>query len=103
MAVYNLLNQAGTIGTTDLLTNPPAGLYRVTIAAVRTSTGQARTVNLLWTDEGGNHVEPTNLGTGGGAVVSKVYALAILSGSLQFNVQGGAGNYSLRMAVEALP
>src|SRR5262249_49915501 len=100
----NLLNQANTIPTTDLLTNPPAGLYRVSLSAARIGpNGASRTINLMWTDDARNHTEPTTLGSQSGSNVQKVLALSIWSGSLQFNVTGGAGNYSLRIAVEALP
>lgn len=54
-ALVALTGQTANLGATSVYASAPAGVYRVTVTALTTTSGTGTTANLnvLWTDEGG--------------------------------------------------
>jgi hypothetical protein len=101
----NLTGQAANIGTTNLLTTPNVGMYRVSAYLEGTTAGTGTlTVTTGWTDEVGATTDAglTFLLTGTGRA-SRTVLTYVASGSLTYAVSGYlTGVYALRIRAEAL-
>lgn len=104
-ATYNATGQTANIGSTNLLTAPAAGMYRVTCYLETTAGGVGTNiVTLSWTDDAGAATDATTIlaltGVGRKSTVIPAY---IASGNLSFATSGyTSGTFALRIRVERL-
>lgn len=104
----NFTSRGSDIASTNLLLNPVAGFYRVTIYGDTQTTlsNNGESINLTWTDEHGSRTntytlpkQPTGLPV---QVAVPVY---LNSGNVSFSTTGNlsSGTYALHIRVEAMP
>lgn len=105
IAIVSLISQNATIGTTAILTSPPAGLYLVTVYLSKTTAGTSGTVlsTISFTDDSAANTTVTGtltFGTTGSSSITAVVQVA--SGNISYATTVAAnvgGVYSLKISV----
>lgn len=105
IATVSLTGQNATVGTTAILTSPPAGLYHVYVYLAKSTAGTSGTVlsTISYTDDSAAATQVTGLLTFGTSGFSSMNALVqVASGNISYSTTVTAnigGAYSLKISV----